>query len=367
VSDEAAPRTPVPGWLDQAAQWSWRLVIVAIAVSAIAYALSYLNLVLVPVIIAVFVAAMLEPLRRRMVGWGLRPWLASSLAFVIGLLFIVSFLGLAIGQVVSNFDDLSNQASNGVTKVSDWLETGPLHIKSGGLQNGFEKGVDRFKNDPTKALSGTVTVLSTTGGLLAGGVLALVVTLFLVLDRNRIWNGMASLAPLERRPNVDRSAQAAWQMLVGYVRVTLFEAVFDSVTIGVSVALFGVPVAFALSALVFLSVFIPILGAIFSGLLIVLVALVTKGFGTALALAIIILVVQQFDANVLYPFLTSRRLSIHPLSSLLLVAIGGLVGGIFGAFIAVPFVGMAIAARRAYRGLDPGVPAAIPLTPPAAD
>ncbi len=90
-------------------------------------------------------------------------------------------------------------------------------------------------------------------------------------------------------------------MLVGYVRVTLFEAVFDSVTIGIAVALFGVPVAFALSALVFLSVFIPILGAILSGLLIVLVALVTKGFGTALALAIIILVVQQFDANVLYP------------------------------------------------------------------
>jgi predicted PurR-regulated permease PerM len=360
VSDEDPPRTRVPGWLDLGAQWSWRLIVVAVAIGAVGYALSYISLVIVPVIIALFVAAMLEPLRRRLVGWGLKSWLAASLAFVIGLLFILSFLGLAIGQVVSNFDDLSNQASSGVTKVSHWLEKGPLHIKSGGLQKGFDNAVERFKDDPTKALSGTVTVLSTTGGLLAGGVLALVVTLFLVLDRDRIWNGIASISPAERRPDVDRSAQAAWFMLVAYVRVTLFEAVFDSVTIGVAVALFGVPVAFALSALVFLSVFIPILGAILSGLLIVLVALVTKGFGTALALAIIILVVQQFDANVLYPFLTSRRLSIHPLSSLLLVGIGGLVGGIFGAFVAVPFVGMGIAARRAFLGLDPEGSVTIP-------
>jgi predicted PurR-regulated permease PerM len=360
VTDETRPPPRVPGWLDLGAQWSWRLAIIAIAVGAVGYALSYLDLVIVPVIIALFVAAMLEPLRRRLVGWGLKSWLAASLAFVIGLLFILSFLGLAIGQVVSNFDDLSNQASSGVTKVSHWLEKSPLHIKSGGLQKGFDKAVERFKDDPTKALSGTVTVLSTTGGLLAGGILALVVTLFLVVDRDRIWNGVASVSPPERRPDVDRSAQAAWAMLVGYVRVTLLEAVFDSVTIGIAVALFGVPVAFALSALVFLSVFIPILGAILSGLLIVLVALVTKGFGTALALGIIILVVQQFDANVLYPFLTSRRLSIHPLSSLLLVGIGGLVGGIFGAFVAVPFVGMAIAARRAFMGLDPEASPAIP-------
>ncbi len=96
-------------------------------------------------------------------GWRAR-WRSSS-----ALLFIVSFLGLAIGQVVSNFDDLSNQASNGVTKVSDWLESGPLHIKSRrAREQASRKGVDRFKNDPTKALSGTVTVLSTTGGLLAG-------------------------------------------------------------------------------------------------------------------------------------------------------------------------------------------------------
>jgi predicted PurR-regulated permease PerM len=359
VSDEAPPDQRVPSWLDTAAQWSWRLVIIAVAVGAVAYALNYLNLVLVPIIIAVFVAAMLEPVRRRLEGWGMRSWLAATLAFLIGVIFIVSFLGLAIGQVVSNFDDLSNQASNGVEKVTGWFENGPLHVKASGFQSGFDKAVERFKDDPTRALSGTITVLSTTGGLLGGGILALVVTLFLMLDRSRIWNGVASLAPSRARGRVNTAAFAAWTMLVGYVRVTLFEAVFDSVCIGVAVALFGVPVAFALSAIVFLSVFIPILGAILSGLLIVLVALVTKGFGTALALAIIILVVQQFDANVLYPFLTSRRLSIHPLSSLLLVAIGGLVGGIFGAFVAVPFVGMANAARRAYLGLDQYAP-----TPP---
>ena len=141
-------------------------------------------------------------------------------------------------------------------------------------------------------------------------------------------------------------------VLVGYVRVTLLEAVFDSVAIGTAAAIAGVPVAFALGALVFISVFIPIIGAVISGLLVVLVALVTKGFTTAVILAIVVLVVQQFDANVLYPSsppAASRCIpSCHCSSS----TTGGLVGGLFGAFIAVPFAGMALAARRAYLGID---------------
>ena len=50
--------------------------------------------------------------------------------------------------------------------------------------------------------------------------------------------------------------------------------------------------------------------------------------------------VALLDANVLYPYLTSRNLSIHPLLSLLLVSAGGVAGGLFGAFVAVPTAAM---------------------------
>ena len=94
------------------------------------------------------------------------------------------------------------------------------------------------------------------------------------------------------------------------------------------------------------------LGAIASGALVVLVALVTKNVATAIALAIVVLVVQQLDANVMYPFMASRQLSLHPLASLLLVAAGGIAGGIVGAFVAVPTAAMVGAIVRELRTDD---------------
>ncbi len=355
VSGEPVPRDPdelVPRPLVIAAEWAWRIIVVAVAVGAVVWGASYLSLVIVPGIVALFGAALLEPIRGRLRRMGLSTTWAASLSLAIGLVFVTSFVGLAVGQVISSFDDLTDQATDGVGKVAEWLEDGPLGIRAGGLEEGLDNALDRLRDDPSDVLSGTVTVLATTGGLLTGGVLALIVTVFVVFDRTRIWTGICAVSPIRQRQRVDRAGRSAWAILVGYVRVTLLEAVFDSVVIGTAVAIAGVPVAFALGALVFISVFIPIIGAIFSGLLVVLVALVTKGFTTALILAIVVLVVQQFDANVLYPVLTSRKLSMHPLMSLLLVTSGGLVGGLFGAFIAVPFAGMALAARRAYLGID---------------
>jgi predicted PurR-regulated permease PerM len=141
-------------------------------------------------------------------------------------------------------------------------------------------------------------------------------------------------------------------VLVSYVHVTLTEAVVTSVVIGTAAAIAGQPIAFALGALVFLLGVIPIVGAILSGTVVVLVALVTKGTTQAIVLAIVVLVVQQLDANVLYPYLTHRRISMHPLVALLLVAAGGVVGGLFGAFFAVPLAAMAGAA---YRSLVPSI------------
>ncbi len=342
----------VPRSLRLASEWAWRIIVIAVAVGAVVWAASYLSLVIVPVIVAVFGAALLEPIRGRLMKMGLSATWSASLSLLIGFVVVVSFVGLAVGQVVANFDDLTDQATDGVGKVADWLETGPLKIRAGGLEDAMDNAVDDLRENPSEVFSGTVSVLATTGGLLTGGILALIVTVFVVFDRTRIWSGVCAAAPPGQCDRIDRAGRSAWSILVGYVRVTLLEAVFDSLAIGTAVAIAGVPVAFALGAIVFLSVFIPIIGAILSGLLVVLVALVTKGFTTAVILLVVVLVVQQFDANVIYPVLTSRRLSMHPLVSLLLVTSGALVGGLFGAFVAVPFAGMALAARRTYQGGD---------------
>lgn len=346
----------VPRGLVVASEVAWRSMVVGAALALLIWGAAYLSFVVAPIVVAIFVTAMLEPVRRRFISWGLTEIRASIAAFFLGLILILGVVGAAVSQFYANFDEITNQATEGVDKLSSWLENGPLKIQSGGLANGLTNGIDRLKEHPAEVFAGAFSVLSTTGGLVAGGLLALITTLFLLTDRRRIANGLLAAVPSRARPKAAEALVASWSVLVAYVRVTLTEATICSVVIGTACAIARLPISFALAVIVFLFGFIPTLGAIVSGSMVVIAALVTQGPTTAIVLAVVVLVVQQLDANVLYPYLTSRRLSLHPLGSLLLVASGGIIGGIFGAFIAVPIAAMLIAAKGALFGTAEPVP-----------
>lgn len=340
-ADHSSPsHDRVPAWLDIGAAWAWRLVAIGLAVATVIFAAAYISVVLIPVIVSVFACALLEPIRRRLIGWRTPPRVASIVAFTLGILLISSVVALTVNQTVSNYDELSEQVSRGVDRLGHSLSGSAFRINTDHLERSLDGALKRLRSNPGKTLSGAFSVLSTTGGLVAGGLLAVITTLFFMIDRDRITAGLLSMVPANSRPKAFEALRVSWEVLVAYVRVTLTEAVITSAIIGTAAWIAGLPIAFALGGVVFLFAFIPIIGAIASGVIVVLITLVTQGTTTALVLGGVILVVQQLDANVLYPFLTSRRLSIHPLLSLLLVAAGGVAGGIFGAFIAVPVAAM---------------------------
>jgi predicted PurR-regulated permease PerM len=100
----------------------------------------------------------------------------------------------------------------------------------------------------------------------------------------------------------------------------------------------GVPVAPALAALVFIGAFVPIVGALVSGFVAVLVALVALGWVQALIMLGGVILVMQIEGHVLQPFLLGRAVKLHPLAVLIAIAIGIIVGGIVGALMAVPLL-----------------------------
>jgi predicted PurR-regulated permease PerM len=100
----------------------------------------------------------------------------------------------------------------------------------------------------------------------------------------------------------------------------------------------GVPLALPLSSLVFLGAFIPLIGALVSGLLAVVVALLAKGIVYALLTLGLLVLVNQLEAHVLQPLVMGRAVSIHPLAVVLAIAAGGVLAGIVGALLAVPTV-----------------------------
>jgi predicted PurR-regulated permease PerM len=173
---------------------------------------------------------------------------------------------------------------------------------------------------------------------LSGLFLAMFVTLFLLYDGATVWEWTLKFVPAAARPGVAGAGPRAWITLTGYVRGTVIVALIDAIFIGLGIYFLEVPMAVPLAVFIFLFAFIPLVGAVASGAIAMVVALVTEGPFTALMVLAVVLLVQQIEGHILQPFILGRAVRVHPLAVVLSVAAGGMIAGIGGAVVAVPLV-----------------------------
>ena len=140
--------------------------------------------------------------------------------------------------------------------------------------------------------------------------------------------------------------------LGGYVRGTASVAAVDAIGIGVGLAIVGVPLALPLAVVVFITAFIPIVGATAAGILAALVALVANGPVAALIVVGIVVLVNQLEGNLLQPVLMGKTLKLHGLVILIGLTAGTVLAGITGAIMSVPLLAAAWGAVQVWGGPD---------------
>jgi predicted PurR-regulated permease PerM len=329
----------LPHGLRLAAGWSWRMLVIVAAAAVVLWLVGRLRSVLIPLAIALLLAALLTPAARRLRRQAHFPRsLATATVVVGGLIVVAGTLTLVVTQFVSGFPDLATKTTDGIREIQDWLRTGPLHLSNqqlGGTADAAQRWLDTHRDALT---SGALSTAGTAVEMLASGLLVLFATFFFLRDGARIWRFLVSLLPAAAREPMARAGQQSWLTLVAYVKATVLVAFIDAVGIGLALLILRVPFALPLAALVFLSSFIPIVGATVSGAVAVLVALVTRGPLVALLVLIAVVLVQQLEGHVLQPLIMGRAVSIHPLAVIVAIATGVVLAGIIGALVAVPVV-----------------------------
>lgn len=318
--------------LAPAARRGLQLLIVAAVLWVLGQVVVTLSAVLIPIAVALLVAALVAPgadlLTRHRVP---RP-LATAVVLLVGLAAVGGLVTFAVISVAGSLPDLQAQLTDSLAQL-------------GGMLAGLGVNVPPLDQLVTQArdwLGGNVgqltTAFSTLGAFLTGLLLALFVLVFLVLDGERIWNYLLKAVPEARRDTTDQAGRSAWGTVTQYVRATVLVALIDAVVIGIGLWVLGVPLVIPLAALTFLGAFVPLVGAFASGAVAVLVAFLANGFTTALIVLAIIVVVQQLEGNVLQPLLQGNAVRLHPLAIVLAVTIGINQAGIVGAVLAVPLL-----------------------------
>ncbi|SOD94478.1 AI-2E family transporter [Blastococcus haudaquaticus] len=333
----SAAEDDVPFGLRTAAAWSWRIIVVLAGFYVLLYAATMIAVVVVPVIVALLLAALLQPGAAGLAKRGWPRGLAATTMLLVGLTVVAGIITLVVERFTAGFSDLAAQVSEGLGEVQSFVvRTFP--ITRGQLEDAVGQAQDFLVGNQEELATGALTTAATVGEVFTGIVLALFTLFFFLKDGRSIWLWLVGLFPADSRAYLDEAARRSWRTLISYVRATVAVALVDAVGIGIGLAVLGVPLVIPLAALVFLGAFIPIIGSFLAGSVAVLVALVSVGPIKALIALGVVVAVMQLEGHVLQPLLLGRAVHVHPLAVVLAIAAGLLIGGIFGALIAVPTV-----------------------------
>ena len=341
----------------KAAAWAWRLLVILGAVLAVLWVVKKLEVIVVPVLLALMISALLVPA----VDWidrrGLRRGIAVALVLFGGFAIFGGILAFVIVQFVYGLPDLTEQVTRSIESTRKWLIEGPLHLRSEQISNAGTAAIQALHNNQAKLTSGALATAATVTEVATAAVLALFTLIFFLYGGRNIWQYVTKIFPVGVRERVRAAGRAGYWSLVGYVRATFLVALTDAAGVGVGLAIMGIPLALPLASLVFLGAFIPLVGAVIAGFLAVIVALLSKGIVYALITLGLLIVVNQLEAHLLQPLVMGRAVSIHPLAIVLAISTGGVLAGIVGALLAVPTVAFLNNAIQVLLAPDPSAEA----------
>jgi predicted PurR-regulated permease PerM len=351
-SDSESPRLP---WLPEVLKLGGRrlfvvLVAAFLAVLMIRWLTHELSSFLTIIFMALFLSFALEPAVQWFVNRGWKRGAATGL--MLGLVFLtgVLLLALIVPAVVTGFKQLLDNAPQLVDRFVGWLHViGIKNVSTDNLITELQNNADKVISAAQGIAGGLILGVATSilGALFKVATVGLF-TFYFVAEGPRLRRAVLSMTPPERQERLLFVWEQAITQTGGYFYSRLLLAVINGTGMYIVLRVNGVPFAAPLAIFEgIVAEFIPIIGTYIGGALPVLVAFLT-GIGPGIWAAGYIVVYQQLENYILSPRLTARTMSLHPAVAFAAALIGGAIGGLLAAFLALPVAGVLQAAIIEY-------------------
>jgi predicted PurR-regulated permease PerM len=341
--------------------YSARLLLIAAAVYLLFWVLGKLWSILLPVVLGLLIATVLWPATRFLRNHRWPPALAASTVLLAAIALIVGIIAAIAPSVADQADELSDAATAALQDVQEWLQGPPFRLGEDQIGNAVDTVINSIQDNAQNIAGYALTGASFVGNSLLNLVLALVLVFFFLKDGPRWVPWLSAQTGPRAARHVAALSYKSWATLSEFIRQQALVGFIDAFFIGIGLWVLGVPLVIPLAVLTFFGGFVPIIGAFVAGAFAVLVALVSNGFGTALAVLIIVIVVQQIEGNILQPIIQGRGFNLHAGVVILAVTAGSSLAGIIGAFLSVPVAALIAVAYRYIRDeLDERAPEIAP-------
>ncbi len=302
--------------------------------------------VVILIALALILAAVLVPLvtwlERHRVGRGL----ASILAILTVVFLVLALLGLVVPPLVIQGIEFANNLPDLIDRWRTALETYP------DIFHGLEVVANRLREDPGAIFTGFLRFGVGAATMIFGAVLLLTLTLYFLIDKERIRAAVLRQVPAAYRERADLTIGEVSRLVRAYFTgQAIISSIFAIFTFILLTAL-GVPYAAILAALGFFLDAIPNIGSLIATILPTLVGL-TKSLTTAIIVAAALIVYNQIENNLISPRILGGRLKVPPVLTMIAIILGGELFGILGIIVAIPLAGaIPVIERIWFRGHD---------------
>ena len=248
--------------------------------------------------------------------------------------------------MISGFSQLVQNAPALVDRLSNWLRPLGIKLSTDQLIQKLQENAQQVISSATN-VAGTVFGIASSliGGLFRWATIGLF-TFYFVAQGPQFRRALLSRMRPERQARVLFVWEQAIQQTGGYFYSRLLLAVINGSGMYLTLRLTNVPFAAPLAIFEGLvAEFIPIVGTYIGGAVPILVAFLAAATSLASPAAGLwavgyVLVYQQIENYILSPRITAKTMSLHPAVAFAAALIGGALGGLFMAFLALPVAGV---------------------------
>jgi len=313
---------------------SWETIFKILFAVIFLYFLYLIRNVLIWFIFAVIISVLFEPL----IDFLTKRKIPRLISVVLIYFIIFGLIALSIYFTVSIFTSEIRQ----FTKVlPQYFEKISPPFKALGFQ-AFEN-IEEFIGLLSKNLERMADTIFSAIAAIFGGILATLsifsLSLFLSLEEKPIQKALSLIFPKKYEASLLDLWSRCKIRVSGWFLSRIFGCLFVGISSLVAFSLFNTKYPFSLGILAGTLNFVPIVGPIITGIIIFVIVCLDNFFQAILVLIVFILI-QQIENNIILPALTKKFIGLSPVIVLLALTVGGILWGIWGAILAIPFFGI---------------------------
>lgn len=223
--------------------------------------------------------------------------------------------------------------------------------------------VRQITSQTSSLLNNTGAILSQTATLLLDLVLVLIISVYFVIDGERMIQRALEVVPDAYHRQATFFVESLNAVLGGYIRAQILLALVAGTLGGLGAAMLGVPYALVIGVSTFALQLLPVVGPMLVYITPMVIALLFTAMPTPLVLLAYFIVFEQVVTNIIGPRVNSKSVGIHPLEAMAAALLAYPVAGVLGSFLAVPLVGLAhVVAKEARTSWRSAAPSSGPST-----